>query len=183
MKVIKDKIFVIENFISQNTAEFIVKDFSANLETTQHDGIYTGGGKGEGQAQLLSGEYKIAEYDGKKDISIDLLTSLCASMEKTMSKIHGKNMTIKSIFYSHMKEGGKNDLHYDTYTEEYSNDYSGLLYLTDTYFGGLLNFPDLEVSLHPSAGTFVTFFGTEDMKHEVQKVISGDRVNLICFFN
>lgn len=183
MKVIKDKIFVIENFISQNTADFIVKDFSANLEKTQHDGIYTGGGKGEGHAYLLSGEYKIAEYDGKKDVSIDLLTSLCASMEKTMSKIHGKNMTIKSIFYSHMKEGGKNELHYDTYSEDYANDYSGLLYLTDTYFGGLLNFPDLGVSFHPSAGTFITFYGTEDMKHEVQKVISGDRVNLICFFS
>jgi hypothetical protein len=183
MRVIKDKIFVIENFISQNTAEFIVKDFSASLEATEKPGIYTGGGKGEGTASLLSGEYKIAEYDGKKDVSIDLLTSLCASMEKTMSKIHGKNMTIKSIFYSHMKEGGQNELHYDTFLEEYCNDYSGLLYLTDTYFGGLLNFPDLNVSLHPSAGTFITFYGTEDMKHEVQKVVSGDRVNLVCFFN
>lgn len=183
MKVIKDKIFVIENFISQNTAEFIVKDFSANLETTENYGIYTGGGKGETEACLLSQEYKIAEYDGKKDISIDLLTSLCASMEKTMSKIHNKNMQLKSIFYSHMKEGGQNKLHYDTYLDEYANDYSGLLYLTDTYLGGLLNFPDLDVSLHPSAGTFVTFYGTEDMKHEVQKVVSGDRVNLVCFFN
>jgi hypothetical protein len=183
MKVIKDKIFVIENFISQNTAEFIVKDFSANLEETAKPGIYTGGGKGEGEAPKLSAEYKIAEYDGKKDISIDLLTSLCASMEKTMSSIHNKDMHLKSIFYSHMKEGGQNELHYDTYLEEYCNDYSGLLYLTDTYFGGMLNFPELGVSLHPSAGTFVTFFGTEDMKHEVQKVISGDRVNLVCFFN
>ena len=83
MKVIKDKIFVIENFISQNTAELIVKDFSANLETTENYGIYTGGGKGEKEACLLSQEYKIAEYDGKKDISvvfcIDQSGSMCCS--------------------------------------------------------------------------------------------------------
>jgi len=183
MKVIKDKVFIIEDFISKNTAQFLVDNFSNNLQKTERDGIYTGTGKGEGEACNLFGSYKIDNYDGVKDVAVDLLTSLCSNMEKTMSHIYKKNMTMKSICYSHMKSGGENPLHHDTLTEEYKNDHSGILYLTDTYEGGLINFPGLDFSLRPAPGTFVAFFGNEDLKHEVQKVTSGDRVNLICFFS
>ena len=183
MEIIKDKVFIIEDFISKNTAKFLVDTFSKDLMETDRSGIYTSIGSGEQSAHKLSVENKIKEYDGENDIGIDIITGLCYIMEKTVSKIHGKDMKLKSIFYSHMKEGGHNPLHHDTYNEEYANDYSGLLYLTDTYEGGHLNFPEKEIKLKPSPGTFVTFFGTEDMEHEVQKVISGDRVNLICFFN
>lgn len=183
MEVIKDKVFVIENFISKNTAKFLVDTFSKNLMETDRAGIYTSIGSGEGEAYKISAEHKIREYDGENDIAIDILIGLCASMEKTMSKIHNKDMKLKSIFYSHMKRGGFNPLHHDTYKEDYKDDYSGLLYLTDTYSGGSLNFPAKEIKLHPLPGTFVTFFGTEDMEHEVQEVIDGDRVNIICFFS
>jgi hypothetical protein len=183
MKVIKDKVFLIENFISKNTANFLVDTFSKNLMETDRAGIYTSIGAGEGEACKISAEHKIREYDGKDDIAIDILMGLCASMEKAMSDIHSKDMKLKSIFYSHMKAGGFNPLHHDTYKEDYKDDYSGLLYLTDTYTGGSLNFPANEINLHPLPGTFVTFFGTEDMEHEVQEVIDGDRVNLICFFS
>ena len=183
MQIIQDKIFVIEDFISKETSKFLVESFSKNLQKTDRNGIYTSVGKGEGQACKISLENKIAEYDGQNDMAIDLLTSLCSSMEKTMSKLYNKKMILKSIFYSHMKAGGENPLHSDTYKEDYANDCSGMLYLTDNYTGGDLNFPTKEIKLHPLPGTFVSFFGTEDMPHEVQKVTSGDRVNLICFFN
>jgi hypothetical protein len=183
MEIIKDKVFIIENFISKNTADFLVNTFSKKLMKTDRDGIYTSIGSGEQEAHNLSVENKIRQYDGETDLGIDILTGLCYIMEKTVSQVHGKDMKLKSIFYSHMKEGGHNPLHHDTYTEDYANDYSGLLYLTDTYNGGYLNFPGKEIKLKPKPGTFVTFFGTEDMKHEVQRVTDGDRVNLICFFN
>lgn len=183
MKVIKDKVFLIENFISKNTANFLVDTFSKNLMETDRVGIYTSIGAGEGEACKISAEHKIKDYDGENDIAIDILMGLCSSMEKTMSDIHNKKMSLKSIFYSHMKTGGFNPLHHDTYKEDYKDDYSGLLYLTDTYTGGSLNFPKKEINLHPLPGTFVTFFGTEEMEHEVQEVTSGDRVNLICFFS
>lgn len=183
MKIIKDKVFLIEDFISNNTAKFLVDTFSKNLMETDRVGIYTSIGSGEGEAQKISAEHKIREYDGENDIAIDILIGLCASMEKTMSKIHNKDMKLKSIFYSHMKTGGFNPLHHDTYKEDYKDDHSGLLYLTDSYTGGYLNFPEKEIKLRPLPGTFVTFFGTEDMEHEVQEVTGGDRVNLICFFS
>lgn len=182
MEIIKDKIFIVDNFISKNTADFLISSFSSTAKPTVRYGIHTGIGKGGDDAPKLSGEYKISDYDNENDIAIDLLTSLCTSMEKTMSNIYKKNMKLKSICYSHMKTGSKNPLHHDTWTEESKNDYSGLLYLTDTYSGGLLNFPDIDVSLKPLPGTFVSFFGKEDLHHEVQEVTSGDRINLICFF-
>jgi hypothetical protein len=182
MEIIKDKVFVIDNFISKNTADFLINNFSSTTKETERHGVYTGVAKGDGDACNLSGEYKILDYDNEKDIAIDLLTSLCISMEKTMSKIHQKNMKIKSICYNHMKSGSKLALHYDTCTEEYKNDYAGLLFLTDTYDGGLLNFPNIDTSLKPLPGTFVSFFGNEEMIHEVKEITSGDRINLICFF-
>jgi hypothetical protein len=82
-----------------------------------------------------------------------------------------------------MTEGGKNSLHVDNYSEDYSQDYSAILYLSDSYEGGLIHFPKLETSLRPEPGTMLTFIGNEDLEHEVQEVISGNRVNIICFLN
>lgn len=182
MKNIRDKVFIVENFISNSTAKLLVDSFSNNLRETVHAGIYSGPGQGEGEAFKLSGEHKLIDYDGKNDIAIDILTGLCPSMEKTMSNVFNKNLQLKSISYIHMKAGGKNSLHYDNSTEENKDDYSGLLYLSDTYVGGSLNFPEQSINIEPSIGDFICFIGTEDMKHEVIEVSEGNRVNLVCFF-
>lgn len=182
MKNIRDKVFVVENFISNSSAKLLVDSFSNDLQETVHAGVYSGPGQGEGKAFLLSGEHKLKEYDNKNDIAIDLLTSLCPSMEKTISSIFKKPLQLKSIAYVHMKAGGKNDLHYDNYNEEYKDDYSGILYLTDQYVGGSLNFPEQEINIKPSVGDFICFIGSENLKHEVIEVSDGDRVNLVCFF-
>lgn len=179
---IDDKIFIIENFISLNSAKFLVDNFSIDLKPTQHEGIFTSVGSGEGSAHKLSGNFKVDKYDGKNDIAVDLLTGICTNMEKTMSLIFDKHIIIKSVFYSHMKTGGKNPMHIDNQEERYKNDFSGLLYLTDTYEGGNLYFPYKDLKFKPKPGTFITFIGTDDLAHEVQEVITGDRVNLVCFF-
>jgi predicted 2-oxoglutarate/Fe(II)-dependent dioxygenase YbiX len=81
-----------------------------------------------------------------------------------------------------MTPGAENLLHYDNKREEDKNDYSGLLYLTDDYSGGSLCFPAQDIKLLPKAGTFISFRGTDDIKHKVEKVTCGNRVNIICFF-
>jgi hypothetical protein len=82
-----------------------------------------------------------------------------------------------------MKKGGKNPLHVDNYDEKHSKDYSAILYLTNSYSGGNVVFAKQDLIIKPDPGTLVTFIGTEDLKHEVQEVIDGDRVNVICFLH
>jgi hypothetical protein len=183
MQVIDDQIFVIENFISPNTAKYIVDTFTPYVNKSEYAGTYRGPGKGEQDAFRLSGLYKIDQYDGNNDVGIDLLTGICNNMEKTMSDIFNKHIIMKSIFYSHMVTGGKNSLHVDNRKEEYKHDFSGILYLTDEYTGGDLYFPNKNLKFHAKPGTFICFIGTEDLAHEVQEVIDGNRINLICFFN
>ena len=182
MEVLHDKIFIIENFISIDSAKLLVEKFSINLKPTDHPNVFFGINVGDEFAKKISGQHKITEYNDHNKIAVDLLTSLCANMEKTMSDIFKKDLVLKTVFYNHMTPGADNSLHYDNKREEDKYDYSGLLYLTDDYSGGSLHFPEQNIKLRPKAGTFISFMGTEDIKHQVEKVIDGNRVNVICFF-
>ena len=189
-KLVKDidgKLFTIEDFIFPETCEFLIKEFSKylqNLENIGKPGIFGGpGGSEKKKVHLTSSLNKVSSKttDADYNIGIDLFTSICTNIEKTVSLIFKKNLVLKSYFYSHMKEGGLNSLHMDNYSEEYENDYSALLYLSDSYEGGLLSFPQLEVKLKPAPGTLLTFVGTQELEHEVEVVSGGNRVNIILF--
>ena len=184
MRVLKDGIFYIEDFLFQDTCDLLVSTFSRdNLKESERPGVFGGPGKGEKTPFSVNGIRKIDKETKDKDINIgiDIFTSVLTNIEKTTSEIFNKDLKLKSYFYSHMKKGGKNDLHVDNHSKEYFNDYSAILYLTDSYSGGNINFPDQELNIKPKPGTLVTFIGTEELKHEVQEVIDGDRVNIICF--
>lgn len=184
MKILKDKIFYIEDFLFLETCNFLTSVFSKQLKESDNTGIYGGPGRGEkDNASIISGieKIEIASNDSDRNIAIDLFTSVCTNVEKTTSKVFNKELVLKSYFYSHMKEGGKNPLHVDNYDEEHSKDYSAILYLSNSYKGGEVFFPNQELTLTPEPGTLVSFIGNKDLKHEVKKVISGDRINIIFF--
>ena len=82
-----------------------------------------------------------------------------------------------------MKSGGLNGLHRDNYLQDQSDDFSAILYLSDNYEGGSINFPKIGIDFKPSAGTLLAFIGNEELEHQVKEVISGDRVNIICFLS
>jgi hypothetical protein len=186
MKNIDGKLFILEDFIFPETCEFLIKEFSKDLKNIGKPGIFGGPGGDEKQkASLTSSLNKISNKteDAEYNIAIDFFTSICTNIEKTASIIFKKDLVLRSYFYSHMKEGGKNSLHTDNYSEDYANDYSSILYLSDSYEGGLINFPKIQTSLRPKPGTLLAFVGNEELEHEVQEVSGGNRVNIICFLN
>jgi hypothetical protein len=186
MKILKDKIFYIEDFLFLDTCNFLISNFSNNISESDKPGVYGGPGRGENdKAHKICGLEKIENVSNvlEKNIAIDLFTSICTNIEKSLSILFNKDLLLKSYFYSHMKEGGKNPLHVDNYSEEYEGDYSAILYLNDSYSGGKVYFPEKDLTLKPKPGTLVAFIGTEDLKHEVQEVTEGNRVNIICFLN
>ena len=188
IQVLKNKIFCIKDFLFLETCDLLVSTFSGErLVESDKTGIFgsPGTARGEDVKFDVNGFEKISTKNNNKDINIgiDIFTGLLTNIEKTSSKLFNKNLVLKSYFYSHMKKGGKNSLHVDNYNEKYSKDYSVILYLTNSYSGGNLVFPEQNLTIKPEPGTLIAFIGTEDLKHEVQEVIDGDRVNIICFLN
>jgi hypothetical protein len=91
MKVLHDKVFIIEDFISSDSAELLVEKFSVDLKPTENKNILSGIAIGDTRAGKIFGQYKISEYNDHNKIAVDLLTSLCANMEKTVSSIYKKS--------------------------------------------------------------------------------------------
>jgi len=58
--------------------------------------------------------------------------------------------------------------------------YSALLFLSDDYEGGELNFTEFKLQLTPRIGDLVLFEGRHH--HGVNQVLSGTRVNYVIFF-
>ena len=195
MENINDKLFIVKDFIFPETCKFLVEQFSKELKDTGQTGIFRGPvghdnhlSKAEGinkNASSVSGINKISEKTNSPDnnIAIDIFTSVCTNIEKTVSEIFKRNLLLKSYFYSHMKPGGLNRLHRDNYSEDQSDDFSAILYLSDNYEGGSINFPKMGIDFKPSAGTLLAFIGNEELEHQVKEVVSGDRVNIICFLS
>lgn len=93
--------------------------------------------------------------------------------------------TYKRGFLNMMEAGaylGEHSDDEDVYAGKKSKEihYSGLLFLSDSYSGGELVFPEIDVSLKPNAGDLVLFKGS--LVHGVNKVISGSRFNFVIFF-
>ena len=186
VKDIDGKLFIVEDFIFPETCEFIIKEFSKDLKNSKRPGIFGGpSGDENTKASLISSLNKISKKidDTEYNVAVDLLTSICTNIEKTVSIIFKKNLALRSYSYSHMKAGGKNRLHKDNNSEEYSEDFSAILYLSESYEGGLINFNKLETKLKPKPGTLLTFVGNQELEHEVEEVSDGNRINIICFLN
>jgi hypothetical protein len=185
MKVIDDKIYIIEDFISSDTADFLFESFKDFVFPGQEPFMFTGPNAAEGQAYKVSGINKIENYsdNSKRNVALDLLTGTCVSMEKTVSTIHKKELQLKSFLTSFMLPGAFNVVHVDNRSEDEKSDHAGLLYLNDDYEGGELVFPKQSLTYKPKKGTFITFFGNQLLPHGVKKVVNGTRGNIISFYN
>lgn len=97
-------------------------------------------------------------------------------------------ISINRVLYQVLREGEELGYHTDAYggVDGYGViGYSALLYLTNDYDGGEICFYDdnTPTAYKPDAGTLVYFKGDENYPHSVNKIISGERANIILFFD
>ena len=97
-------------------------------------------------------------------------------------------ISINRVLYQVLREGEGLGHHADGYggVEGYGEiGQSALLYLTNDYDGGEILFYDEDVtqSYKPDPGTLLHFRGDEHHHHSVNTVISGERANIILFFD
>lgn len=97
-------------------------------------------------------------------------------------------ISINRVLYQVLREGEELGYHTDAYggVDGYGViGYSALLYLTNDYDGGEICFYDdnTPTAYKPDLGTLVYFKGDENYPHSVNKIISGERANIILFFD
>lgn len=201
-----NKINIIENFIGRDTCDFINNSISNKLIETDDELILAGPCGWIGQHRythvmsdsdknFMVWPNKIDKYqnDINYNIAIDLLSLIFNGMVKTVSDYYEEEYVMRSFFCGVMLPGSNNALHMDNYylnsdtnliTEKKNLnwDKSGILYLNEEYLGGNLHFPLQNLKLKPKAGTFIFFEGTPEFPHRVEKVESGTRKNIVCFF-
>ena len=70
-----------------------------------------------------------------------------------------------------------------TYSGGATRDISSIIYLSDDFSGGELEFPDIGMIVEPSAGSAIFFTGNEEYMHRVRPVISGSRMTCTGFWS
>jgi hypothetical protein len=195
IRIVKDKIFIIENYLGADSCKFLTNAFHERMEETGRGGIVGGPSFSRSNYNKgLSSANDMFEYDQfeRFNIGLDLMSGLGYRMQKTISDHYKNDYYVKSMFFSKMVEGGRNTLHMDNWYQTFDgklkprpfnrDDRSGLLYLNDDYEGGELYFPLQDFEYKPKAGTFIFFEGNQEVPHEVNLVKSGTRYNIISFY-
>jgi hypothetical protein len=186
---ISDEIYLINNFISNESAKYMSEVFNKHLIETDRENVL-GGPSSDGFTPLeWIGEYK---DNDEFNVAIDLLNGITSAMAGVLSEKYKMQLRCKQSFFGAMMVGSNNDLHMDNYRikkdgsivprENNEKDVSGILYLSDSYTGGMLEFPNQNISIKPDPGSFIFFVGDTDKPHRVTEVESGIRNVYITFF-
>ena len=125
--------------------------------------------------------------DEKEKQMYELIKSTIYSIQDKFQFPEDK-ISINRVLYQVLTEGEELGYHTDAYggVDGYGAiGYSALLYLTDDYGGGEILFYDGNnpTEYKPGIGTLIYFKGDENYPHSVNKVTSGERANIILFFD
>lgn len=193
---VDDKIFIIEGYLGKDSCKFLSECFAERIVETPRKGIFGGPTFSKLTPERgLSSNNDMFSYDDfpNFNIGLDLMSGLSYRMQKTISDHYKKEYYTKSMMFSKMTAGSKNNLHMDNWYQTSNGkikprpynklDRSSLLYLTDDYEGGELYFPLQDWTYKPKAGTLLFFEGNFENPHKVNEVISGNRCNIISFYS
>ena len=125
-------------------------------------------------------------YDPDKEVYLEI--KLIIESIQSQFGFNENEISINRVLYQVLREGEELGYHTDAYggVDGYGViGYSALLYLTDDYEGGEILFYDdnTPTSYKPELGTLIYFKGDENYPHSVNKIISGERANIILFFD
>ena len=127
----------------------------------------------------------------KGDVTFDLINLLIDAIAHKFN-LKSEDVALNRINYQILSKGQGLGYHTDNrgaYEGTMKNSgYSVLVYLTDEYTGGEILFYDddtgeTSTAYHPKPGTLIYFRGDEDHPHSVNEVLSGERANLILFYD
>lgn len=186
-RITKD-IVVYENFIDAETSAKLIKvlDRHAELGTISWMPISFY----ESYSSVLpqdNDEHVIAE-----GLPSDIFTQIKKGIIDAVASVHDLDPKIISQIGYHTQkwEPGAYARKHSDNTDEHGNSgaftrsrYAAFLYLNDDFDGGLLNFPDHNVSIKPKVGMLATFDGGFNNMHEVTLITKGIRYTIGSFWD
>jgi predicted 2-oxoglutarate/Fe(II)-dependent dioxygenase YbiX len=174
--------FVIDNFITRDTALYLNSYLREKAIVNP-----------KGLLNVYLKPLTIKEYEDPQSHIVHDLIKLAVDSISNQFGFKKNDIVLDRVNYQVLQKGDSLGWHTDAYggVDGYTNSYySALLYLTDDYEGGEILFYDNNsgsaesgVSYKPTAGTLIHFKGDENHPHSVNEVLSGERSNLILFFN
>ena len=181
-------IVVYENFIDSETAAKLVKvlDKHAELGTISWMPISFY----ESYSSVLpqdNDKHVIAE-----GLPSDIFTQIKKGIIDAVASVHELDPKIISQIGYHTQkwEPGAYARKHSDNTDEHGNSgaftrsrYAAFLYLNDTFEGGLLHFPDQQISIKPKVGMLAAFDGGFNNMHEVTLITSGVRYTIGSFWD
>lgn len=144
-------------------------------------------------ASRVNGETGVIE--GNQDPMNKKLGQLFENIKLTAQEVLGQELDLCQANYQLLLTGAFNGLHADAMKLDGSPihddgtfdelEWSGLLYLNtygEDFTGGTLYFPEFDLTYYPQVGDLVLFKGDVEHRHEVSKVLSGKRKNILFFW-
>jgi hypothetical protein len=186
-RITKD-IVVYENFIDVETSTKLIKvlDKHAELGTINWMPISFY----ESYSSVLpqeNDEHVIAE-----GLPSDIFTQIKKGIVDAVASVHDLDPNIISQIGYHTQkwEPGAYARKHSDNTDEHGHSgaftrsrYAAFLYLNDTFEGGLLNFPDQQITIKPKVGMLAAFDGGFNNMHEVTLIQSGTRYTIGSFWD
>ena len=186
-RITKD-IVIYENFIDPQVAAKLVKvlDKHAELGTISWMPISFY----ESYSSVLPQDND--EHVVDEGLPSDIFTQMKKGIIDAVASVHDLDPKIISQIGYHTQkwEPGAYARKHSDNTDEHGNSgaftrsrYAAFLYLNDDFEGGLLQFPDQEISIKPKVGMLAAFDGGFNNMHEVTLITSGVRYTIGSFWD
>lgn len=184
---------VIEGYITPNDCARYIEYFDSKAGPGQPNMRNALGYASSLAASQVNG--KTGVYPGETDEINFELGDLYDRIKKEMVQHVGIPIDLCQSSYQVMLEGAYNNLHADAVKLDGTPiqpdgtpdelEFSGLLYLNnygEDFEGGEVEWPAFDMLYKPKAGDLVLFLGDVEHRHEVKKVLSGERKNIVFFW-
>ena len=174
------KILVSENTLSLEECDFLIGLYDHYSELSPQR---------DSSGRLLLHYYTLRDVNSESASWVYDVTLRCK--EKIEVGLGTPKLFVDSVFLACLLPGDSHIPHADNARSENGQwlpnhtpqrDYTGLVYLNDTFTGGELVFPDRDVVIIPKRGLFVGFPSNHEFVHAVRNVLSGKRYSLPVWF-
>lgn len=184
---------IIEGYVTPNDCTRYVEYFDSKAGPGQPKMRNALGYPSSLAASRVSGETGV--YPGENDEINFELGYLYDRIKGEIARHVGVSVDLCQSSYQVMLEGAYNNLHADAVKLDGTPiqpdgtpdelEFSGLLYLNnhgEDFEGGEVEWPAFDMLYKPKAGDLVLFLGDVEHRHEVKKVLNGERKNIVFFW-
>lgn len=185
---------IIENFLSEKDCLSISNYLDGITKANDQPHYLVALGfptSNEASAVSLDNPIKLSDHDEPTNIAM-LVTKAILMLRSKMEEEFNEKLALVNCNYVQMLEGASNPLHADRthldgtpYHDGEELEFSALIYFNDCekdYTGGEIEFPIEDITITPKTGMAIFFKGDIQHQHEVKKVLSGVRKNMVLFF-